>query len=82
MNFYQGERVKTPNGIGTVVYQRMKAPDYSSAEAVSVKLDNVIRYDYVGTIFKAEDIQSIDNEDNPIYLGPPLCVNLVGPTKE
>lgn len=53
-----GARVSTPSGQGQIVYWRMRAPDYSTPEAVSVCLD-VWRYQqgYTGTIFAAGDIQ-------------------------
>lgn len=57
MNLCKGMPVNTPNGKGKVGYVRMRAPEYSVPEAVSVVLDN--RKDdpaYKGTVFPAEEI--------------------------
>ncbi len=74
MTFTQGERVLTPQGPGTVVYQRMKGPDYREAEAVSVWLDHIPgkqrRY-YNGTIFVAEVVALLPT-DAP---APRVCPN-------
>jgi hypothetical protein len=61
--------VSTPQGLGTVNYQRMAPPSYSQAEAVSVLLDErrvrgfargeLIDPDYEGTIFPAATISTI-----------------------
>jgi hypothetical protein len=52
--YEQGQRVTTPLGPGTVAYQRLAAPDYTEAEAVSVVLDDRReRYGYTGTLFAA-----------------------------
>jgi len=53
----KGDRVQTPLGAGTVAYQRMAAPAFSTPEAVSVVLD-ARRHDprYTGTIFPAGDV--------------------------
>ena len=56
MTFTRGQRVKTPLGVGTVVYQRMSPPDYTDAFAVSVKLDSKKNPEYNRTIFPAEAI--------------------------
>lgn len=59
MIFQKDERVNTPQGEGVVVYQRMKAPNYSDAEAVSVCLDSKkdwIGLGYAGTTFLAEEV--------------------------
>jgi len=61
MTFHKGQRVTTPKGEGSVNYQRMAAPSYSQAEAVSVILDasegiaQGASFSYEGHIFKAED---------------------------
>jgi hypothetical protein len=58
--FTQGERVRTPLGLGTVVYQRLAAPEYREAEAVSVVLDSErARIDYRGTILPAGDVEPL-----------------------
>lgn len=55
--YHRGDRVTTPQGPGTVAYQRMAPPDYSAAEAVSVVLDSQRgRAGYAGTIFAAGDV--------------------------
>lgn len=57
MNFVKGERVMTPLGAGGVAYQRMKGPDYTEAEAVSVCLDSKKNnIDYTGTLFPADKV--------------------------
>jgi hypothetical protein len=58
--YTQGERVRTPLGLGTVAYQRLAAPDYREAEAVSVVLDSErARAGYVGTILPAADVEPL-----------------------
>ena len=53
-SYTHGQRVTTPQGPGTVAYQRLAAPDYREAEAVSVVLDAKRQQPgYVGTIFPA-----------------------------
>jgi len=61
--FHKGGLVVTPNGLGTIVYVRMKAPNYSEPEAYSVLL--YIKHlgseqpplpTYTGTIFSAEQV--------------------------
>jgi hypothetical protein len=55
--YRQGDRVQTPNGPGSVAYQRMEPPDYSAVAAVSVVLDSErTRAGYTGTIFPASAI--------------------------
>lgn len=56
--FWQGDRVETSLGRGTVAYQRMAPPTYSYAESVSVVLDTR-RQDpaYRGTIFPADQVR-------------------------
>jgi len=53
----KGDRVQTPLGAGTVAYQRMAPPAFSTPEAISVVLDSR-RHDprYTGTIFPAADV--------------------------
>lgn len=56
--FQRGQRVKTPLGYGMVAYQRMRSPEYSEAEAVSVVLEaKQNKPGYTGTIFRAEDVE-------------------------
>lgn len=55
--YHQGQRVTTPRGAGAVAYQRLGAPDYCDAIAVSVVLDcERLRPGYTGTIFSADQI--------------------------
>ena len=55
--YRQGDRVQTPNGPGSVAYQRMAAPDYAEVAAVSVVLDSEqTRAGYTGTVFPASVI--------------------------
>ena len=54
--FCQGDRVRTPQGDGTVAYARMAPPTFSEVEVYSVKLDAERRPTYQGTIFKAADV--------------------------
>lgn len=57
MLFEKGQEVKTPLGYGIVAFQRMKAPEYREAEAVSVVLnDRVTIKGYQGTMFAAESV--------------------------
>jgi hypothetical protein len=56
--FSQGKRVTTPNGPGEVVYVRMAGPDYSKAQAYSVKLDSKkSNPGYTGTMILASDVK-------------------------
>lgn len=60
MQFYKDEKVKTSLGVGVVVYQRMKAPDYAEAEAVSIKLiHRQDEKDYQGTMFPASEVTKL-----------------------
>jgi len=63
MTFDKGQRVNTPNGLGTINYQRMVPPDYSEAMIVSVFLDSrQLDRDlgkYSGTIFPADVVTPI-----------------------
>mgnify|MGYP005611392031 FL=1 len=54
----RGERVRTPQGAGTVAYARMAPPTFSEVEVYSVKLDREAerRPTYQGTIFVAADV--------------------------
>ena len=56
--FCKGERVRTPQGAGTVVYARMAPPAFSDVEVYSVRLDHEARQrpKYQGTIFSATDV--------------------------
>lgn len=57
MQFEKNQRVSTPEGNGSVVYQRLIAPDYRNAIAVSVRLDKrVSDISYHGTIFPADKV--------------------------
>jgi hypothetical protein len=61
MSFDQFDRVKTNLGPGTVVYKRMKAPDYAEVEVYSVRLDSPPKPYHThgaGTIFPAEDVRA------------------------
>lgn len=60
--FCQGERVRTPQGDGTVAYARMAPPMFSEVEVYSVKLDAELerRPTYQGTIFKATDVAKLE----------------------
>lgn len=54
----QGDRVRTPQGAGTVAYARMAPPTFSEVEVYSVKLDREAerRPNYNGTIFAAAEV--------------------------
>lgn len=56
--FCQGDRVRTPQGAGTVAYARMAPPTFNDVEVYSVKLDREAerRPTYQGTIFAAADV--------------------------
>lgn len=56
--FCAGDRVRTPQGAGTVAYARMAPPTFSEVEVYSVKLDYEAerRPTYQGTIFAAADV--------------------------
>ena len=72
MRFTQGQRVRTPGGLGNVAYERLAAPDYTAAEAVSVVLDSErTRAGYVGTIYRAEAIEPLTREQCPEVLEDP-----------
>jgi hypothetical protein len=61
MMFCRGDRVKTPEGCGTVAFQRLAPPDYTEAVAVSVCLDNKMHDPaYSGTIFSAYQVKILD----------------------
>lgn len=59
MRYTKGQRVRTPAGLGTIAYERLAAPDYTEAEAVSVVLDGETRAGYVGTIFRAATVEPL-----------------------
>lgn len=46
-----GDRVYTPQGVGVVVYRRMRPPEFSAVACYSVKLDG---REHAGAIFAAE----------------------------
>mgnify|MGYP003403044754 CR=1 FL=1 len=59
----KGDKVSTPDGLGTVVYKRMKAPDYSKVEVYSVRIDSKCNTtNYSGTIYLAKDVGPSDYE--------------------
>lgn len=61
--FRQGQRVKTPLGKGSVVYQRMGPPNYNKPVAVSVLLDKKSHMgSYTGTMFKAKDVKPLKED--------------------
>ena len=53
MSFKRGDRVLTPGGYGTVMYVRMAAPEFSTPEAYSVRLDKPNPGAYTGTVYPA-----------------------------
>ena len=55
----QGQRVNTPVGAGTVAYVRMGGPNYSTPEAVSVRLDKIDRPGYSGSMFPIDQVTVI-----------------------
>jgi hypothetical protein len=64
--FSKGDRVRVqasdsaPEQLGTVAFVRMAAPDYSSAEAVSVILDaHRERPGYSGSMFPAAQVTPV-----------------------
>ena len=61
--FDQGDRVITTSGPGTVVYRMMEPPDFINVIAYSVKVDNISRQGYTGTIFPANDVSVCEHED-------------------
>ena len=57
MAFYQGDRVMTPAGAGTVVYVRNGPPDYATPVAISVRQDaHRDRPGYSGTVWPAAQV--------------------------
>jgi len=59
-------RVKTPRGYGTIVYVRMRPPEYSEVAAASVKLDDKDgQFGYCGTMFSVDEIE-VDQLDLPL----------------
>jgi hypothetical protein len=64
MDFDKGDRVITPQGVGTVVYKRMKPPTFGEVDVYSVCLDHKKAEteqppfpSYTGTIFKADMVK-------------------------
>ena len=57
----KGRRVRTPMGIGEVIYRRMAPPDYSRPECYSVLLDCERRPGYSGTIFPADKVEELED---------------------
>ncbi len=54
----KGDRVKTPGGLGTVVYVRLGGMNFDELRAVSVALDQKIHLSgYVGTVYLAENVK-------------------------
>jgi hypothetical protein len=63
MTYTQGQRVRTPLGLGRVAYQRLAPPDYRTAEVVSVVLDSErTRVGYQGTILLAMTVEPLTDE--------------------
>ena len=62
MNIYlKGDIVLTPQGFGKVAYIRMRSPNYSEIEAVSVVLDSKMwETGYTGTIFPSSEVALIE----------------------
>jgi len=59
----KGDRVSTPDGLGTVVYKRMEAPDYCKVAAYNVRVDATCSNpNYSGTIYMAKDVGPCDYE--------------------
>lgn len=59
----KGQKVMTPQGVGTVNYVRMAPPDFTVPEAVSVFLEkHDSRINYSGTIFKFDDVSPVIGE--------------------
>lgn len=59
----KGARVRTPQGCGSVVYRRMKAPTFSEVDCYSVCLDAKKKESetppfpsYSGTVFPADAV--------------------------
>jgi hypothetical protein len=64
VTFLKGDRVMTPIGAGAIAYARMAPPDYSTAEAYSVVLDDQRnRPGYTSTLFAAEFVTADDRAD-------------------
>lgn len=68
--FTQGNRVRTPSGLGTVVFNRMAAPGYHEVEAYSVLLDKDKAESErppfptkFGTIFPAKDVEPLQGQE-------------------
>lgn len=59
--FRDGDRVRTPDGAGRVVYRRLAPPDFGTVAAYSVHLD--VRGEdqgYCGSVYAAADVQAED----------------------
>lgn len=62
MTFEMGQRVRirSTGELGTVAYQRMAPPDYTSAAAVSVVRDSKRdQIGYVGSIYPAAEVEPV-----------------------
>jgi hypothetical protein len=54
-----GDRCSCPGGLGTIVYKRMAAPDYTHVAVYSVKLDNgVYTNGTTGSIYPASEVSA------------------------
>jgi len=59
-----GNRVMTPEGLGTVVYRRMAPPDFKEPASYCVRLDALMsgpeyRLSYTGTIYPASLVRPV-----------------------
>jgi hypothetical protein len=64
MRYTQGQRVRTPMGLGYVAYERLGPPDYTEAAAVSVVQDSQrTRIGYVGTMWAAHKVTPVEGAD-------------------
>ena len=56
MTYQAGDRVRWRGRPGTVQWSRNAPPDYTKPEAYSIKLDDVTRAGYDGTLVNANDL--------------------------
>lgn len=69
-----GDRVKTPRGLGVIVYQRMRPPAFAEVEAYSVKLEGV---SHTGVMYAPESLTFV--EAAPVETDAQLDERLYGP---
>lgn len=71
LSFETGDQVMTPGGAGTVIYKRMKSPDYIEVSIYSIRLDcKKDDPNYTGSTYSVGEIKPIDKSTTSTRLVP------------